>query len=106
MNEPTNADLATMMRQHHEETHKRFQVLEHHLIDPLNPQNTLPMRVRDHAKAIEALQKGVHEAHAKIEGQAAATRRAVKKGVWAVITGGLGAVGVWLASKVTGTPHP
>lgn len=52
--EPSNAMLAQMLNQNHAETTRRLDeasdrigVLEHYLVNPTDPERTLPIRMRD-----------------------------------------------------------
>lgn len=62
--EPTNADLARMLTDHHRETSRRFDeqgerlaVLEHHLVNPAQPEETLPIRMRDVEFKVRSIDK-------------------------------------------------
>lgn len=62
--EPSNADLARMIKDSHEETTRRLSetserlgVLEHHLVNPTEPEKTLPIRVRDVEGRIRSIDK-------------------------------------------------
>lgn len=49
--QPSNADLARLIREKHEETSQRLRAVEHHLIDTRFPERTLPIRVRELERA-------------------------------------------------------
>lgn len=102
--EITSAHLASLIEglKHLHQEHNtaicgRLATLEAHLVDPVNPERTLPIRVRD----VEVQHKALVKSHEE-------TQRAVRKGVWAVLGGGLATLGSVVAAKLMGggPPHP
>jgi len=62
--EPSNADLARMIQANHEETTRklteageRLGVLEHHIVNPTAPEDTLPIRMRDMEFRVRSIDK-------------------------------------------------
>ena len=100
--EPTNADLARMLTDHHKETSRRFDeqgerlvVLEHHLVNPSQPEETLPIRMRD----VEAKVRSIDKKHERLNKTAVGLIVAF---IGALVTG----AGAWLWRQIEGGERP
>ena len=96
--DPSNADLARMIQANHEDTSRkldeasgRLRVLEHHLINPTSPEETLPIRTRD----LEAKVKSIDRRHERLSKTAVAM-------IVTFIGSMLAAAGSWLWSRIEG----
>ncbi|MCC6230294.1 MAG: hypothetical protein IT432_13855 [Phycisphaerales bacterium] len=96
--EPSNGDLARMIQGNHEETTRklteageRLSVLEHHLVNPTCPEETLPIRMRD----IESKVRSIDKKHEKLSRTAAGLIVAF---IGALVT----SAGAWIWRQIEG----
>lgn len=96
--EPSNADLARMIQNNHEDTSRRLDeaagrlaLLEHHLVNPTNPEETLPIRTRD----LEAKVKSIDRRHDRLSRTATAM-------IVTFLGSMLAAAGTWLWNRIEG----
>lgn len=96
--EPSNADLARMIQGNHEDTTRRLDeastrlsVLEHHLVNPTAPEDTLPIRTRD----LEAKVRSIDKRHDRLSKTATAM-------IVTFLGSMLAAAGSWLWNRIEG----